>query len=273
MNVFEILNSVSKIAIVAFVITLGIVIYEIYLTAKKHKETVLKKDIKLPEFKQNSIDTLPTSPHIKKIKTLAKKKDKISFVVMAVSLALLLAGAFVAYKIYTGQRGNIREERPIEIVPIPTILVEPSPEEEKEATQSFSFGLGDNEPLAEEDKSAVSTTDTDKEISPTPSLTSAPTKIPTPYPEGVDDDGDDLDIEYGGSDTDQETYPPKITPGLTAAYTSVSPTMMLSGTITKNPSTTTTGTVPSKLPESGIYTQSLIIAVISIGLIAFAFIL
>lgn len=86
MDIVGILSSVNKIGLAAFFVTLGFLIYEIYLL-NKTKKTPLRPDV--PQFREG-ISTIPASKILLNVKPPPKNKNKL--ILLLLILLLIVFG-------------------------------------------------------------------------------------------------------------------------------------------------------------------------------------
>ncbi|MFQ5451961.1 MAG: hypothetical protein ACE5DQ_00160 [Candidatus Paceibacterota bacterium] len=236
MDIISVLSSVSKVAIVAFVITVAVVIYEIFLFYKKSEK---KRDVKVPEFKQNSVYG-PKQHQIKtasvyksekkELKEARRKKLKLAGFGggILVLVGLIIAGGYYAL--------NMSESQTINVPAAENTVIPTKPK----GVEIPDFGnlQGQTGETIPTQASVTPTQDVQQEEQTSPPV--------------------------GGVDL---TFTPS------ASASPVPTDVIVSASQTATPTPSTGSGQATQLPESGIIEYSLLFGTVSIGLILFAFVL
>ena len=105
MDFLNILESVNKVSIFFFIVTLGVMGYEFYLFRKERRKA---QKPKIPTFSPAKTaapgDLAATVPVIQDKKTTIKKHKNLVVIIASVALAFLGAVAFIAIRQYTAQQ-------------------------------------------------------------------------------------------------------------------------------------------------------------------------
>jgi hypothetical protein len=247
----QLLSSVSLVAVVAFFFTFVAILIELYLISRKDKVKKEKKDVVLPDFAEGVFQPIKTSkntPLTVKKAAIDKAPQQLSsrYVVGLIGLCVFV---FLVVAISIVFKNNEQEvvETPLPSRPVVTkvpqrispTVTEDKKLEEKDAELS----------LLEFDENEATNGANTQAQAPTPTtFLSAPTSTPTP-------------LVFRAA-----TATPQVTGAITTTLTPTKSMASLSGTLTPTKSSS-----PTLLKTGGDYNASLVAALISFGLIAFAF--
>ncbi|MBP9816217.1 hypothetical protein KBD09_03225 [Candidatus Woesebacteria bacterium] len=237
------LSSISKVAVVAFLFTFVAILIELFLISRKEKKKEEKKDVILPDFKENSFksaDTVSNTPLTVKKAAIEKSSKQISakYVIGLVGLCVLV---FIVIAVSIIYKGNQQEEL-VDQVPLPTRAARPSIA--PTVTQGVEDDVVELLDFTEDESGSDEAGILAQAPSPTAILV-LPTSAPT--------------IKLAVS--------PSVTPMVLKSLT-LTPTAMLTSSISTTP---TKSTAPTLLKTGGSYSAGLFAAVLSFALIAFAF--
>ena len=242
MDVFSLLSSVSKVAIGAFVVTLGIVIYEVILIFRSHADAEQK--VAIPEFRTGEKATqskvlsteMPAPPTKKQVTRRDELKKKLVWLLALLSiLGLLALGTYLYRKLALPKffNKNVTQVLPTESPE----TASPTPGEGKAPKFEGGGGAGGLPPTA---------------VPPT----AAPTSTVTPT---ITEEAQ-LQNSLAGE-------VPTATVATAAPTRTPTPT---SGSISAT-ATPTTGQI-SELPQSGIWSSVAMVSAIALLLILLAFV-
>ncbi len=259
MDFLGLISSVSRLAIAAFVITLIVVAYEVFLIVRR-KRLAPQKDtsIAVPEFtgdaKPGTFSPVAVGESAKQPFTLASRKISRNYVyTLLVLLVLIVVGTgFLIYKRSTLSSPDVKVT---DVSPVAKNTGTISP------TQSQTIPTRDPFIPGGASSQTTTLTPTNTQVTPTVSvspLTPTSTVTPTNAP-GM-----------------TGTVTPTVTLTSSPTVTS-SPTGTLSPTVTSTSTNQKTGTpsptASAQLPQSGSYQTTLMISLVSIAIIYLALIL
>ena len=247
MDVFSLLSSVSKVAIGAFVVTLGIVIYEVILIFRSHADAEQK--VAIPEFRTGEKATqskvlsteMPAPPTKKQVTRRDELKKKLVWLLALLSiLGLLALGTYLYRKLALPKffNKNVTQVLPTESPE----TASPTPGEGKAPKFEGGGGAGGLPPTA---------------VPPT----AAPTSTVTPT---ITEEAQLQNSLAGEAPTATPT------PASAVGATST-PTRTPTPTSTSATATPTTGQI-SELPQSGIWSSVAMVSAIALLLILLAFV-
>lgn len=249
MNILELVSSVSRIAIGAFVITLVVVGYEVYLLMKKRKpKKADDKEIKLPDFEEDAKSSSFTPINVAEAAAtpveLQSRRISKPFLPILLGLFVLII-LFAGYLIF---RRNQVSSVKVDVGEVSPISQETNPEESGSIPLDETGGTGQGDgsqggllitPTRAPDPTGVLVA----ELSSTPIPTAAIT---------------------GGSS--EEGFPTTTPPSEVDTVEITPTTASEQGYPTSTP-------IPTLLPQAGTYQTTLIITVVAISVIYLALIL
>lgn len=260
MDIVSIISSVSKIAILAFTITLGVVIFEVVTLIKKNRnKQVVQDHVDIPDFNQdpNAEQHFTQLPNAQAAPAITEPRNVPKPVLLGVGIVTIVLLTAAGMWIFTKNR--VRSTKTAkEVSPVANTKLAPTKSPKSIRITSTPFPTAKTQPTAM--------------LSPTSILT--PTSALMPTIAGTK--GAILTITPTGS---------ILTP--TPTHTSLSPTPAVTGTaqqkggviltptvaITSQASATATLKPTVTLPRAGTFQTSLVLVVVSITLIYLALIL
>jgi hypothetical protein len=230
------LSSISKVAIVAFLFTFIAILIELYLISRKDKVKKEKKDVVLPEFTEGTfkpLDNVKNSPLAVKKAAIDRAPHEMSakYVVGLISLCAIV---FIGVAMSIVFKGN--QDQIVDQAPLPT----------RPARPTAAVRISPTTSVSDNDEVAIMTLDDETSSGEAGILAQAPsptTFLPT-------------------------TVPTKV---ITLVPTVIITTTIATPTSSALSATPTKATTPTLLKTGTHYNASLIAAVISFALIAFAF--
>lgn len=251
MDVIGLISSVSRLAIVAFVITLVVVAYEVFLISRRKKQQPIaqSQDVSIPEF---SADARPGTFSPIHVDEVAKESFQLgsrkiprsyAYVLLGLCVLLVVGGGFLIYKRSTLSSPDVK-------------LTDVVPTKNAQQQTDDSSDLLSGVPIIPSQGQLSPT------LSPSPDQTNngqdivvSPTPTSTPTPTG-----------------------PVVVPSGVVSNNSISPTVTSTLTPTEKGSTSAQSTstpVPTtqNLPQAGTYQNMLVLSLVSIAVIYLALIL
>lgn len=258
MDILGLVSSVSRVAIAAFVITLIVVGYEVFVIMKRKKVRTAteEKDIKLPDFKDNAKtgDFTPVDIGEEALKPAELQSRRLSKKFLPVLLVLLvLIVLTTGYLIYRRNQVSSVKVDVNDVSPVSDTGISP--------TQAPRVPLQDDAENAQSDGQGQGG------LNLTPTIVIQPTssQLPTPSQSTPIPTSTEVIITEGSEPTPSISTEKRETVEPTPTVSTISPTPT-SGSVTSTP-------IPTLLPQAGTYQTTLIITIVAISVIYLALIL